>query len=413
MGLYKSIKYKILNKVKEKELEDEVKKAVKKFYHGDIDEEDSSKLKSATYYACMQIRCNSIAKLPIKLMEETNSGSIKAIKHDLYRILKNRPNSFTTPHDFLWATEFQRLEYGNAYWFMKSDKKGNIKELFLLDSSKMEIHIEEDEDTYIKKVFYIYEDPKKGSLVYSSDNIVHFKNFSLNGIKGTSIKEYISQVISNEQYSTKVLNKRYKTGLQDPIIVEFDGDLSEAKSNKIKKKFMDLGGAKKAGQVVPIPFEFKVSQLETKLVNSQFFELQGLTTKHIANAFGVKGFQLNDIQKGTYNNIEQQNKAYYSDTLQNTITQYEQEMNYKLLSEKEQIKYYWKFNVDSILRSDLETRSKAHEIAINTGYKTIAEVRNEEDLPYIDGTDMLIIGNGATIPFKDLGKQYKGGESNE
>lgn len=407
MGWYKNIINKIMNKVKEDDLKEIIRKEIKKFYYGDIEDDSSSKLKSATYYACMQIRCNSIAKLPIKLMEETNAGSIKAIKHNLYRILKNRPNSFTTPHDFIWATEFQRLEYGNAYWFMKSDKKGNIKELFLLDSSNMEVYIDEDSDT--KKVFYIYEDPKQGSLVYSSDDIVHFKNFSLNGIEGTSIKKYISQVISNEQYSTKVLNERYKTGLQDPIIVEFDGDLNEAKSNKIKKKFMDLGGAKMAGQVVPIPFEFKVKQIETKLVNSQFFELQGLTTKHIANAFGVKGFQLNDIQKGTYNNIEQQNKAYYSDTLQNSITQYEQEMNYKLLSEKDQSKYYWKFNVDSILRSDLETRSKSHQIAINTGYKTIAEVRNEEDLPYIEGTDMLIIGNGASIPLKDLGKQYKEG----
>lgn len=409
MGWYKNIINKIMNKDKEDDLKENIRKEIKRFYYGDIEDDNSSKLKSATYYACMQIRCNSIAKLPIKLMEETNEGSIKAIKHNLYRILKNRPNSFTTPHDFIWATEFQRLEYGNAYWFMKSDKKGNIKELFLLDSSNMEVYIDEDSDT--KKVFYIYEDPKQGSLVYSSNDIVHFKNFSLNGIEGTSIKKYISQVISNEQYSTKVLNERYKTGLQDPIIVEFDGNLNEAKSNKIKKKFMDLGGAKMAGQVVPIPFEFKVKQIETKLVNSQFFELQGLTTKHIANAFGVKGFQLNDIQKGTYNNIEQQNKAYYSDTLQNSITQYEQEMNYKLLSEKDQSKYYWKFNVDSILRSDLETRSKSHQIAINTGYKTIAEVRNEEDLPYIEGTDMLIIGNGASIPLKDLGKQYKeGGE---
>lgn len=41
---------------------------------------------------------------------------------------------------------------------------------------------------------------------------------------------------------------------------------------------------------------------------------------------------------------------------------------------------------------------------------TPAEVREKEDLPYIDGTDKLIIGNGASIPLDDLGKQcMKGG----
>ncbi len=177
-----------------------------------------------------------------------------------------------------------------------------------------------------------------------------------------------------------------------------------------------MGGAKNAGKVVPIPTEFKVEQLETKLVNSQFFQLQGLTTRHIANAFGVKGFQLNDMEKSTYNNIEQQNKAFYSDTLQNSLTTYEQEMNYKLLTTDEQEKkgYYWQFNVDSILRSDLTSRTTSYQAGINTGYMSIAEVRAKENLPYIEGTDQLIIGNGASIPLKDLGKQYmKGGGENE
>jgi HK97 family phage portal protein len=265
-------------------------------------------------------------------------------------------------------------------------------------------------------VYYMYSDSKKGSLFYTSDNIVHFKNFSMDGLKGTSIKKYIADVIANEQYSNKILKDKYKNGLMDPIIVQYIGDLNDAKQQKIKKKFSDMGGAKNAGKVVPIPTDFKVEQLETKLVNSQFFQLQGLTTRHIANAFGVKGFQLNDMEKSTYNNIEQQNKAFYSDTLQNVLTTYEQEMDYKLLSldEQDEEGYYWQFNVDSILRSDLASRTASYVAGINNAYMTVAEVRKKENLPYIEGTDELIVGNGASIFLKDLGKQYgKGGGNNE
>lgn len=387
------------------------------FFHTSIEEISNSKLTSASYYACMQIRCNAIAKLPIKLMQETEKGANKAVDHNLYKLLKKRPNPFTNAHDFLWATEFQRLEHGNSFWVMGNDIKGNITALYLLDSTRVQI-IVDNTGILDKKnaVYYLYSDSKKGELLYTSDNIVHFKNFSMDGLKGTSIKKYIADVIANEQYSNKILKDRYKNGLMDPIIVQYIGDLNDAKQQKIKKKFADMGGAKNAGKVVPIPTDFKVEQLETKLVNSQFFQLQGLTTRHIANAFGVKGFQLNDMEKSTYNNIEQQNKAFYSDTLQNTLTTYEQEMDYKLLTEDEQDEegYYWQFNVDSILRSDLASRTASYVAGINNSYMTIAEVRKKENLSYIEGTDQLIVGNGASIFLKDLGKQYdKGGGNSE
>lgn len=194
--------------------------------------------------------------------------------------------------------------------------------------------------------------------------------------------------------------------------MEYLGDFSDALKIKIKKRFAELGGAKNAGKVIPIPTEFKVSSLETNLVNKQFFELQGLTTRQIANGFGIKGFQLNDMEKSTYNNIEQQNRAFYSETLQNVLTEYEQEVEYKMISEADRkAGFYPKFNADVILQSDPETRMKVYESAIKNGWRSRAEVREKEDLPYKPGTDGLTVDNGACIPLEDLGKQYvKGGE---
>jgi len=378
------------------------------FFDFDIGGVSSNKLTSPTYYACMLIRCNSIAKLSLNVLKESEKGTEKAIKHPLYNVLKYRPNKFMSPHDFFWATEFQRLEYGNAFWVMK-EERGQIKELYLLNSTNVEIMVDNTNILSDKNtVYYIYNDTKYGQIIYTADEIVHFKSFSQNGLKGTSIRKFLSDTISNEQSSQKVLKEKYKSGLQDPIVVTYTGDLNEANKTRIKKKFADLGGAKNAGKVVPIPTDFGIKQLETKLVNNQYFELQGLTTKQIANAFGVKSFQLNDMEKSTYNNIEQQNKAFYSDTLQNVLTIYEQEIQYKLLSFAERERgYSCRFNIDVILRSDLISRTNSYVKGIQTGYMTIAEVREKERLPFIEGTDQLIIGNGASIPLELLGKQYE------
>lgn len=385
-----------------------------RFLGYDSEELDRSKLTSSTYYACMLIRCNAIAKLPLKLMMESEKGSQKATEHPAYQIMKLRPNPFTSTHDFLWATEFQKLEYGNAFW-APNYSRGSLQAVYLLDSTNMEIVVD---DTAIldekNAVYYVYSDPKKGEILYRSGQILHFKNFSGDGIIGTSIKKYLSDVIESEQYGRKLIKSRNKDGLQDPIIVTYTGDLNNENRRKIQKKFSDLGGAKNAGKVVPIPTDFTVKQLETKMVNNQFFELQGLTTRQIANAFGVKGFQLNDMEKSTYNNIEQQNRAFYSDTLQNVLTEYEQEMDFKLLPTWEQERYYWEFNVDAILRSDIESRYRAYQTGISGGFLKISEAREKENLPFEKDTDQLIIGNGASIPLSQLGNQYqnteKGGE---
>ena len=373
-----------------------------------------SNLTAATYYACMLIRCNAIAKIPFKVYKQDGDGA-KSEQHSINELLKFRPNPFTSAHDFLWATEFQRLEYGNAFWAYDFFG-GKITALYLLNSTAVEIVI--DNTGLLDKpnsVYYLYNDSKKGQLIYPANRIVHFKNFSMNGLKGTPIKKYLYDVITQEKYAQKVVNEKYSKGLQDPIIVTYTGDLNEARSQAIKKKFANLGGAENAGKVVPIPTDFDVKQLETKLVNSQFFQLNGLTTRHIANSFGVKSFQLNDMEKSTYSNIEQQNRAFYSDTMQNVLTAYEQEMTYKLLSTADRNGgIFIKGNADVFLRSDIETRYRAYQTGISSGFLQIAEARKKEDLPFVPGTDRLIIGNGASIPLEDLGKQYvKGGENNE
>lgn len=382
-----------------------------RFFELDETSVSADRLKASTYYSCMLIRCNAVAKLPLKVMRETDSGAEKMPQEPLYQVLHNRPNPYTTPHDFLWATEFQRLEYGNAYWVIDF-RGGKIQGLYLLDSRRMKILVDEQKPVNSPRYCcYQYNDPRQGSILYLQDEIVHFKYFSKDGVIGNSIRKYLGDLAELEQRAGKVIHDKYKSGLQDPLIVEYIGDLNSDKERKIVQKFMQMG-AKNAGRVVPIPTNFKLSQLETKLVNNQFFELQGLTTRQIANGFGVKGFQLNDMEKSTYNNIEQQNRAFYSDTLQNVLTEYEQEMNYKLLTEEQREKsYFCQFNADAILRSDLKTRYESYEIGIHAGFLMPSEARQKENLPFVEGTDRLFFGNGAVIPLEKAGDQYvKGGE---
>lgn len=371
-------------------------------------------LYSSTYYACMRIRCDALAKLPIKVMQHYEKGGAQKLRtHELWQLLSLRPNPNMTAYDLLWATEFQRLDYGRAFWVIQKNARGKRTNIYLLDSSLVQIWIDNTSPADNQKVYYMYNDPVKGELIYRPDDIACFKNFATDGVYGKGIRQYLADIIQHENDATAVLRDKYESGLQDPIIVQYVGDLNEAMQAKIKKKFNSLGGTKNAGKVVPIPSEFKVSQLETKLVNSQFFELQGLSERQIANAFGVKSFQLNDLSRSTYANIAEQNRAFYSDTMQGTITEYEQEMTWVLLYERERKNgIYIEFNIDAMLRSDPESRMSAYINAVNSSIRTVAEVRELEGLPFIPGTDRLLRDNGAAIWLEDLGKQYGANDTN-
>ena len=365
-------------------------------------------LNSATYYACMQIRCNAFAKLPVKLKRFEGRGSVNVRDLSICGLLQVRPNRFMSAHDFKFATEYQRIEFGDAFWYMDIDHRGQLQALYLLDSRRVKIYIDDAGITRNKNaVYYVYSDKANGEMIFTEDEICHFKSFSRNGIVGTPLRKYLFDCIDSELYANKMLKEKYKSGLQNPVVVQYIGELNEILEKKIQKKFASLGGAKNAGKVIPIPPDFKVEQMGTRLVDNQFFELQGLNAKSIANAFGVKSFQLNDMERSTYSNIETQNRAFYTDTLLNVLTVYEQEIDWKLLTaDQRKNGYYVKINVDAILRSDNAQRAEQYQKEIASGTMTPAEARELEDRPYIEGTDVLIYGNGASLPLSQLGKQY-------
>jgi HK97 family phage portal protein len=371
-------------------------------------------LNSSTYYACMQIRCNSIAKMPIDILRrKENGGTGVERSHPAVELLRLRPNRFMSISDLLWATEFQRLDNGNAYWYIQYEN-GKAEAIYPLDSRKVTIWIEEGILDKPRSVYYQYDDPQKGTLYYTADQICHFKNFSLDGIQGQSIRSYIASTILNENAATEVMSGKYESGLQDPIIVQYVGDSDKANDQAIVDKFTRLGGSKNAGKVIPIPTMFNVSQLETKFVNSQFFELQGLGSKRIANAFGVKSFQLNDMASGTFQNIEQQNRAYYSETMQNVLNVYEQELNHVLFSREEKdAGYSVRFDTSTLLRLDIESRYKTYSEGIASGFLLRSEAREQEGLSFLPDTDFLTVQNGAVLPLSQVGIQYGGGREQE
>src|SRR5690606_24990440 len=157
---------------------------------------------------------------------------------------------------------------------------------------------------------------------------------------------------------------------------------------------------------------YKFEPIALTLQDAQFLENTQLTIRQIAAAFGIKMHQLNDLSRATYNNTTEQQKEFYTDTLQPILTGYEQELTYKLfLDEEIENGFFVRFNADAILRADIKSRYDAYRLAIQSGFLTPNEVRELEEREPKEGGDQLIV-NGNMVPLTEVGAAYrlKGGD---
>lgn len=377
------------------------------------------RLNEVTYFTCMRLLAESLAKLPLKMYQDTDKGTLKVYNHPLYNLLRNRPNPYMTASTFWASVEMNRNHYGNAYVYIAANKKG-IKNLWILPSNQVQIWVDDGGIfTKDKAIWYVYTDNKTGiQYKFHHEEVLHFKtSVSFDGLSGLSVQKMLSIPIENAQRNQSYLNNYYKNGLMGKAIVYYTGDLSTTGARKMASKVEEFAsGTDNAGKIVPLPIGFQLQPLNISMADAQFLEISKYTALQIAGAFGIKPAMINNYDKGNYANVETQQRDFYVNTLLAILKAYEEEISFKLLSDKELTDgYRFKFNVNGILRADFATQMTGLAQGVNNGIYTPNEAREMLDLPSLDDANNLIV-NGTFIKMEDVGQQYgvdntsKGGE---
>ena len=374
-------------------------------------------LSEATYFACLKVLSESVGKLPLKLLQHNEDGGVVTARgHPLYFALHDRPNPYMTSTTFWSTMEQNRNHHGDAYAWIKG--AGKKTSLWILPSESVEIWYDDQKIlSDIPDIYYIYS---YGGKLYkfSSEQIIHLKtSSSFDGIKGIPVREQLKSTISGNIKSQKMLNQMYKSGFTAKAVVQYTADLSDENLKKFKDKIEDFAGSdlddKEVKNIIPIPVGTTLTPLNVKLADSQFIDVKKYSALQIASAFGIKPNQIGDYEKSSYASAEAQQLSFYVDTLLYILKQYEEELNYKLLS-KEEIDngYYFKFNVGVLLRADLKTQIETLSQAVSNFIYTPNEARALLDKPAVPGGDKLL-GNGASIPVELAGAQYTNLEGKE
>ncbi|MCD8124266.1 MAG: phage portal protein [Lachnospiraceae bacterium] len=390
-----------------------------------IDSETKWKnLNEATYYACIKVLSETMGKLPIKYYQDTERGRIRAAPTDVTTLLTVCPNDIMTPST-LWSTvEMNCQHYGNGYVWLRGSFKRNgqyggsykIIDMWPMQSSYVQV-LRDDAGIFggTGQLYYQYNDPRTGELyVFNQNEVLHFKTwFSLDGVMGYPVKEILGSLIDGSHESQTYMNNLYKNGLTASMAIQYTGDLDEPQRKKLSNRYANLmTGPKNAGKVIPVPIGLTLTPLKMSLTDAQFAELKEYSALQIASAFGIKPNQINNYDKSSYANSESRQLDFLVNTMSFRLKMYEEEINKKMLTPKQQKSgYLYKFNEKALLRTNSETQVQMLSNAVNNGIYTPNEARGYLDLPAEEGGDVLMV-NGNYIPITQVGTQYgQGGEN--
>jgi len=371
-----------------------------------------------TYFTCLKMMSETVAKLPWKYYQKTEDGIEEPELSEVAKLLKIRPNPFMTPTAFWNAVEMNRNHFGNAYVYVRSRFKRKryggeykVMDMWIMPSNRVQIVV--DDQGYFGgrgKIWYVYNDKYSGEqYVLSTEEVLHFKtSHSLDGITGLPVQTILRQTVEGAGASQEFLNNLYQNGLTAKAVLEYTGDLNEEAVRKLTAAMETYGaGTKNTGKILPIPLGMKLTPLDIKLSDSQFIELKKYSALQIAAAFGIKPNQINDYEKSSYSNSEMQQLSFYVDTMLFVLKQYEEEVNYKLLTDDERDEgKYFKLNEKAILRTDSKTQMEIFAQAIQNGVEKPNECRRKLDLKDAAGGNKLIV-NGNFIPLEEVGNQYR------
>ena len=378
-----------------------------------------------TYFTCLKMLSETLAKMPIKYYQKTDRGIVEAEQTETSKLLTKRPNPFMTPTVFWNTVEINRNHYGNAYVYMRKkfirQRYGGefrIIDLWVMQSNCVQIVVD-DAGIFagVGRLWYVYTDPTSGrQYVFSTDEVMHFKtSFSFDGITGLPVQQILKDTVSGASASQEFMNGMYESGLTAKATLEYTGELNEGAKEALRKSFEEFGsGAKNVGKILPVPLGMKLTPLDIKLTDSQFFELKKYTALQIAAAFGVKPNQINDYSKSSYANSELQQLSFYVDTELFIIKQYEEEINYKMATEEEQESgFYYKYNEKVLFRTDSKTQMEYLKNGVSGSIIKPNEARRKLDMPDAEGGDELL-ANGSIVPLTMAGAAYlKGGQTEE
>lgn len=333
-------------------------------------------LRNSTIFSSVNVRGNTVASLPIGVIEEKDNRKTPLVDHPAYWVLSQEPNSYMTAANF-WKTIMLHVDiWGNGYARINRDSRRNPMSLDILNPWEVSIQWQDDGPYYVHH----------GDSTPAYD-MLHYRFYSWDGICGRSpVRENsnaIGMAMKLDRYSAILM------GVQPPGIISTEKSLTPEQKTQNKKAWQDA----RPGQVRVLDGGFKYIPVMTPADEAAFAVQRRQNKTELLGIWQMPPQFVQDLERSTFSNAEQMDLVYAKHTIVPVCRNIELENNMKLFKQTEKATIYTKFNLNGLLRGDLAARQAFYQAMVNTGIMNRNEARSFEDMnPYEGGDDFLVQG---------------------
>ena len=354
----------------------------------------SGAMKLSTVNRCIEVLSDSIAKMPIYVMDRETRDRVD---HPINDLLMFRPNSVQTPTVMKKMVEANRNSGGNGYiMIIRHPVTMRPQQLIPVPDELCRPFLDTN-----GLIWYHVTHPFTGkSMLVEGNDMVHVRAYSRNGWDGISVLQRASEVLAGGRAAQQYNANYYQNGGHPSGVLSTDADLSrkktdlkDAKGNPIS--YYDAirsewekhyNGPANSGRTAVLDNGLKYEPISISNRDAQFVEQSELSVQDIARFFGVPLYKL-QAGKQSYNSNEQNAIEYIVATLHPIVSQYEEELTYKLLSPSEAKRYKIRMNMMAELRGDFTSRAAWYKAMREIGVYSVNDILALEDLPDVEGGD--------------------------
>ena len=371
-------------------------------------------IKNSDIFTAVMMISSDVASLRLEMMKE----NIKDSSDELLPLFNIKPNKYYTGYQLKFIMMANALLNGQSFAEIVRDSRGKPTAIYHMPNSK--VTYEQSAATNYEMVYKFTESDKRERKI-PSQNVIHLKFFSLDGIEGKSPLISLDDDLATQTNSKKFLANFFKNGTQAGGILKMSGaKLSKEAREKLREEFQKANsGTQQAHKILVMDETMSYEPIEIDTEILKLINTSNHSTQQVAKAFGIPRhkFGLETMNMS----LEQMNQDYLINTLSSYLESFVGELNFKLISDSDLGKKRYWFNTDNQKIIDAEKKNKIIRELRDGGLISTDEGREMIGLPPLPnglGAKNLVSLNFTTLDALEAYQMakagvLKGGEQND
>jgi HK97 family phage portal protein len=345
-------------------------------YAGTVITQDTS-LKIGAVYACVRLLADTISTLPVDTFYREGGARRPFRPKPLW---VENPDLGTAREDHLQQAMVSLLLDGNVFIRIFRSRTGEIVSLVVLDPTRVDVR----RNPATREIEYVLDGATDKTL--RADEVLHITELRKPGaLRGVSrideVKQSLGLAAALEEFSARFFGQ----GSTTTGIIEWPGNLTREQAKDLATGFEEGHKGLKRSHRPGVLFggaRFVKTGVDPN--EAQMLESRQFAVEEIARIFRCP---LNLLQVSTpgamsYASVEQNAIQFAQYTLRPIISKFETAYSSLLPGPA-----FIKFNLDAILRGDIQTRFAAYSTGQLAGFLSVNDIHRLEDMPPADGGD--------------------------